>query len=49
MEMKEVVTDKKFQSNLNLMIENTLEEEKKMEEDLNFFFNNNTSEPKKRK
>ena len=48
MEMKEAVIDLKLQSNLNLLIKNTLEEEKKMEEDLDFFFNNNTSQPKKR-
>ena len=47
--MKEVVIDQKFQSSLNLLIENTLEEEKKMEEDVDFFFNNNASEPIKKK
>ena len=49
MEIKEAVIDQKLQSNLNLLIKNTLEEEKKMEEDLDFFFNNNASQPKRRK
>ena len=49
METKETVIDQKFQSNLNSLIENTLEQEQKMEEDLDFFFNNNASQPKKRK
>ena len=49
MEMKEVAIDQKLQSNLNSLIENTLEEGKKMNEDLDFFFNNNASQPKKRK
>ena len=43
--MTEVVIDSKLQSNLNSLIENTLEEEK-MEKDI---FNNNASQPKKRK
>ena len=47
METKETVIDQKFQSNLNSLIENTLEEEQKMEGNLNFFFNNNASQPKK--
>ena len=45
METKETVIDKKFQTNLNSLIENTLEQEQKMEEDLDFFFNNNASQP----
>ena len=49
METKETVIDKKFQNNLNSLIENTLEQGQKMEEDLYFFFNNNASQPKKRK
>ena len=49
MEMKEVAINQKLQSNLNSLIENTLEEGKKMNEDLDFFFNNNASQPKKRK
>ena len=50
METTEVVVDSKLQSNLNLLIENTLEEEKKWKkEDVDFFFNNNASQPKKRK
>ena len=49
METKETVIDQKFQSNLNSLIENTLEQEQKMEEDLDFFFNNNASQPKNRK
>ena len=47
METKETVIDQKFQSNLNSLIENNLEEEQKMEEDLDFFFNS-ASQPKKR-
>ena len=47
--MKEVMIDQKLQSNLNLLIENTLKDGKKMEEDLDFFFNNNASQPKRRK
>ena len=43
METKETVTDQKFQSNLNSLIENTLEQEQKIEEDLDFFFNNHAS------
>ena len=43
METKETVTDQKFQSNLNSLIENTLEQEHKIEEDLVFFFNNHAS------
>ena len=49
MEIKEVAIDQKLQSNLNSLIENTLEEGKKMNEDFDFFFNNNASQPKKRK
>ena len=47
METKETVIDQEFQSNLNSLIQNTLEQEKKVEEDLNFFFSNNASQPKK--
>ena len=43
METKETVIDQKFESNLNSLTENTLEQEQKMEEDLDFFFNNNAS------
>ena len=43
METKETVIDQKFQSNLNSLIENTLELEQKMEEYLNCFFNNNAN------
>ena len=43
METKETVIDQKFQSSLNSLIENTLEQEPIMEEDVNFFFNNNAS------
>ena len=43
METKETMTDQKFQSELNSLIENTLEQERKIEEDLDFFFNNHTS------
>ena len=39
---------KKFQSNLNSLIEKTLEQEQKMKEDFDFFFNNNASQPKKK-
>ena len=49
METKEMVISQKFWSNLNLLIENTLEREQKIEEELNFFFNNNANQPKKRK
>ena len=49
METKETVIDPKFESNLNSLTENTLEQEQKMEEDLDFFFNNNASQPKNRK
>ena len=41
---KETVIDQKFQSNLNLLIENTLEQEQKMEEDLGFFFHYKVSQ-----
>ena len=44
-----MVIDSKLQSNLNSLIENTLEEENNMEEELDFFFNNNASQTKKRK
>ena len=37
MEKKEIGVDSRLQSNLNSLIENTLEEDKKMEEDLSFF------------
>ena len=47
--MKEVVIDQKLQSNLSLLIGNTLEEEKNLEGDLNFFFNNDASQPKQTK
>ena len=50
MEMTEVVIHSKLQSNLNSLIENTLEEEKKWKkEDFDFFFSNNASQPKNRK
>ena len=49
MEKTEVIVDNKLQSNLNSLIENTLEHEKRMEEDLDFFFNNNASQTKKKK
>ena len=47
--MTEVIVDNKLQSNLNSLIENTLEQEKRMEEDLDFFFNNNTNQAKRKK
>ena len=43
METKETVIDQKCQSNLNSLIETTLEKEQKMEEYLDFSFNNNAS------
>ena len=48
METKETVINQKFQSNLNSLIENTLEQEQKMEKDLDFFFDKYASQPKKR-
>ena len=40
----EVVADIKLESNLNLLIENTLLEEQKMGEDLDLFLSNNASQ-----
>ena len=42
METTEVIAKQKLQTNLNTLIENTLEEKK----DLDFFFSNNASQPK---
>ena len=47
MEKKEIVIDSSLQSNLNSLIENTLQENQKMEEDLNFFLSNKYCQPKK--
>ena len=47
METTEVIVKQKLKTNLNTLIENTLEE-KKMKEDLHFFFSNNDSQPKKK-
>ena len=48
MEKKEIVIDSSLQSNLNSLIENTLEEDQKMEEDLNFFLSDKPCQPKKK-
>ena len=47
METKETVIDQKFWSNLNSLIEYTLEQKQKMEEDLDFFIDNNANQQKK--
>ena len=47
MEKKEIVIDSSLQSNLNSLIENTLQENQNMEEDLNFFLSNKYCQPKK--
>ena len=47
MEKTEIVIDSKLQSNLNLLIGNTLPQEEKIEEDLDFFLNDKASQPKK--
>ena len=49
MEKKEIVIDSSLQSNLNSLIENTLEEDQKMEEDLNFFLSDKPCQLKKKK
>ena len=49
MEAKETVISHKFKSNLNSLIESSLEQEEKVEEELDFFFDNNASQQKKRK
>ena len=46
MEKKEIVIDSSLQSNLNPLIENTLEEDQKMEEDLNFVLRDTSCQPK---
>ena len=46
MEKKEIVIDSSLQSNLNSLIENTLEEDQKMEEDLNFVLRDTFCQPK---
>ena len=48
MEKKEIGVDSRLQSNLNSLIENTLEEDKKMEEDLSFFFSDKLCQPRKK-
>ena len=45
--MKETVIHSSLQSNLNSLIENTLEEDQKMEEDLNFFISDKHCQQKK--
>ena len=47
MEKTEIVIDSKLQSNLNLLIGNTLPQEEKIEEDLDFYLNDKASQPKK--
>ena len=46
MEKIEVVAENNNQSALNLLIEETLEEDQKMWEDLDFFLGNNASQKK---
>ena len=45
--MKETVMHSSLQSNLNSLIENTLEKDQKMEEDLYFFLSDKPGQQKK--
>ena len=48
MEKTEIGVDSRLQSNLNSLIENTLEEDKKMEDYLSFFFSDKLCQPRKK-
>ena len=48
MEKKEILVDSRLQSNLNSLIENTLEKDKKMGEDLSFFLSDKLCQPRKK-